>query len=558
MRKFKSYLISFFIVSVFLILPSNNIAQSEESDYDFTLIVQESGLRGISSVFLSPDGSKAGIINDNHNIHIYDLALRQWSIEKVLSDFFIMDGCWLDAGIVLLVAAAEPTGEDPDPIMILSPLDLSKTSSHSIDSLEFRDVYPSKDRSMLALVRKKAITVVDSTSFSILYQFSHPSQSIGTVQWNSDGTKLASAGYRIYLHDLGSGTNTEIPDSQKSSRELLWTSDSSILYNLENMGILEKYDAIEGELTDTIPVASQFECGALSSDDEALCYAEGWFLGIRSLSSNELLCSLEDATDEIDDIIWDQEDNRIITVAEDGVFRVYLNKNDPNFNNPPTITISNPVQDQTINDNFTAKGSVTDDKGVVAVFYKLNEGAWNLFTVMDPWELDIIIDDLVDGVNTLVVKASDGDLEGIDSVSFTVEKSSTQYSPPIIRILSPVQGSSVRDSINVLLEITEGDGGIETIDIRLNEGDWVGHEGSRLFNQTIDITDLPDGELIFEVKATDGIEYSEVTRVLLDHDLDNDPSIEEPEKTVWTNSLFIVMVIILVIISVAIIFRLRS
>ena len=139
------------------------------------------------------------------------------------------------------------------------------------------------------------------------------------------------------------------------------------------------------------------------------------------------------------------------------------------------------------------------------------------------------------------------------STSAVEQISVVKYGPPVVQIMEPEGNSTIRDDLEIGLNITGGYGNIETVEIRLNEGEWIGHNGSRIFNLTIDISGLPEGELILEVKATDGTEYSEVARVLLDHNV----PFEEPVEPMRMNLLIILLVVVAVVVTVVILHRRR-
>jgi len=523
MMKLKSCLITIFILSGLLLFPCINSVQAEEVDFDFILSIQESGLKDVSDVFVSVDGKKVGLIAE-HTVYIYDLTTRRFLVQHEFTEYHIYDGCWLSRGILLLVA---PNSGKTDPIIILSPGDLSKVSSHSIGTSTFSKVFPSPDLSLLALVTKKTLRVVEADSFETVYSFEHPSQSIGTVSWNADGTKIASSGYRIFIHDISSGENIRIPDSQKSSRELLWTSDGAILFNLETSGTLEKYDPVLGELKGTEPVASQFECGAISKDNGYICYGEAWNLGIWSISSSRTVVSLINATDELDKIIWDMDDYRIITIADDGVFRVYYDRNDPRHNDPPVITIEHPVDGQTVQSELVAKGTITDDTAVLAAFFKINEENWAALEEAGSWEVPIPTTVLVEGENSLFIKASDGDLQSTAVVTFTYDASGPGDLPPTIGIQSPLNGSTVRSIFNVS-GIASDDHEVVHVEVSIGDGEWEKAEGTHDWILYTSLDADVSGRLTLHARSFDGGQYSPITLIDVLVDNTSDPTNDAP------------------------------
>ena len=74
------------IISSLVFIPFLGSAQSDEADYDFILSIQESGLKDITAVFVSPDGTKAGLIEDSTTVYVYDLSLRRMSLQREFNE----------------------------------------------------------------------------------------------------------------------------------------------------------------------------------------------------------------------------------------------------------------------------------------------------------------------------------------------------------------------------------------------------------------------------------------------------------------------------------------
>ena len=186
---------------------------------------------------------------------------------------------------------------------------------------------------------------------------------------------------------------------------------------------------------------------------------------------------------------------------------------------------------------------------LMGVEVRNEDGDWTVIGTDRVWEFTFQGDNAQPGEIVFEFRAKDG-----YSTSAVEQISVLKYGPPVVQIMEPEGNTAVQDDLEVGLKITGGYGNIETVEIRLNEGEWVGQNGSRIFDITIDISDLPEGELILEVKATDGTEYSEVARVLLDHSV----PFEEPVDPMRMNLLIILLVVVAVVVTAVILHRRRS
>lgn len=91
-------------------------------------------------------------------------------------------------------------------------------------------------------------------------------------------------------------------------------------------------------------------------------------------------------------------------------------------NQPPTITITYPLDNATVNGIITIKGTANDDKQVVMVEIRIDGKAWIQANGTTSWEYDIDTKELTNGMHIIEARAYDGrDYSDIASIHIEVK-----------------------------------------------------------------------------------------------------------------------------------------
>jgi hypothetical protein len=484
-----------------------------DADYDFTLEKSIPGIRDLGCILISPDNESACIIA-NDKTYIYEFSSKSFIAQREFDDRYFRSGAWLEDGIILTTGPLLPPPiPAPPPITVLSPNDLSIKAQHSIESGSLFNAAASPDGRYLAGTDSRDLWIFDiKDGFSLVHHTHDHSQIIESIAWNNKGTCIASAGYEIWIFDLIQNTSRKLSITNANTRELFWSEDDSILVNLQKLGKLETIDVTTGELTKSESIAGWIVTGDILYKNNDICYGAGWDLVIFSLDAFEQVARFRNATDEIIDLKWIQDGSRIVTIADDGVLRIYIDRNHALYNKPPEIVILEPTEGQVVTNDFSARGLITDDGEIMFSLYRLNGLAWDLLVSPLDWEISISASSLVPGNNTLTVMASDGEWESTKSVTFYFDPDPRPNEPPTVNITSPENGSTVSNFF-IVSGTAHDDNRVNEVFIRVDEGPWIIVLGTDEWSYNMNMPSVVDRWVQIQAKSFDGKLTSSIVQI---------------------------------------------
>ena len=184
------------------------------------------------------------------------------------------------------------------------------------------------------------------------------------------------------------------------------------------------------------------------------------------------------------------------------------------MNKPPIIIVIKPIDGDKIHNDLETKGTIFDESETIAGFYRINEGPWKLIPNPEAWSFSIPKDNFIIGNNILTIKATDGELDSIQYISFNYSQENPNNKPPSITISSPQNGSTMKGLFEVK-GISYDDVLVEEVAIRIDLGNWHKANGTDNWNFIIDLTGSMNRWIIIEAKAFDGEFDSNIVKLNL-------------------------------------------
>ena len=181
-------------------------------------------------------------------------------------------------------------------------------------------------------------------------------------------------------------------------------------------------------------------------------------------------------------------------------------------NQPPTIKITYPSNNATVNGTITMKGTANDDKSVVKVEIRIDGKTWIQATGTTSWSYSIDTTLLINGKHKIEARAHDGSLySSIASISINVFNN---HKPSII-ITSPENGSIVKENVIIKGKAWDIDGNdtITKVEIRIDNGTWNAANGTNSWNYSINTKSLSNGMHVVEARCYDGHDYSNIAPI---------------------------------------------
>jgi uncharacterized membrane protein len=116
--------------------------------------------------------------------------------------------------------------------------------------------------------------------------------------------------------------------------------------------------------------------------------------------------------------------------------------------------------------------------------------------------------------------------------------------PPTVTITSPLPGSTISGTFEILGTASDPEGTLQRVEIRMDDGNWIEVSGTTTWSYDWDTTSVSDGQHMITVRAYDGINYSSEINVIIE--VDNPESGRQPDEEPWVWVLIIIIVIILI------------
>jgi len=185
------------------------------------------------------------------------------------------------------------------------------------------------------------------------------------------------------------------------------------------------------------------------------------------------------------------------------------------INQPPTITITYPLDNQKLSGIITIKGETDDDVSVEKVEIKIDNGKWVTASGTRSWYYRIDTGELKNGYHIIYARSYDGRLYSeIASVNVTIFNN---LNKPCIVISKPEDGSIVKEEIAIQGKAwdIDGDETIEKVEIKIgDEWRWYRATGEDNWTYPWNTKTLEsNGYYTIYARAWDGEKYSEIYSV---------------------------------------------
>ena len=180
----------------------------------------------------------------------------------------------------------------------------------------------------------------------------------------------------------------------------------------------------------------------------------------------------------------------------------------PPSNHPPTVSISNPLDGQTISGTIMINGTASDPDGneeLRKVEIKIDNGSWITVTGKTSWSYEWDTTTVENGNYTIYAKSYDGEkYSATKSVTVKVENNH----PPIVNISSPLENDVVKGKIIINGIAWDLDNDTLQIKVRIDESEWQLANGITNWTYEWDTATIRNGEHVIVVNASDGKDYS--------------------------------------------------
>jgi hypothetical protein len=126
---------------------------------------------------------------------------------------------------------------------------------------------------------------------------------------------------------------------------------------------------------------------------------------------------------------------------------------------------------------------------------------------------------------------------------------------PLVTITEPLQGATVRGFVFVSGTATQPDASMGIVNVEFDSGDgtWAYANGTLVWSFGIDTTHMRDGPQTINVRASDGVRYSETTELDL---IVRNPTVERPSMIAQSAMLYILLVLIVSVVGVCTVYLL--
>jgi len=126
---------------------------------------------------------------------------------------------------------------------------------------------------------------------------------------------------------------------------------------------------------------------------------------------------------------------------------------------------------------------------------------------------------------------------------------------PLVTITEPLQGATVRGFVFVSGTATQPDASMGIVNVEFDGGDgtWAYANGTLVWSFGIDTTHMRNGPQTINVRASDGLRYSETTELDL---IVRNPAVERPSMIAQSAMLYILLVLIISVVGVCTVYLL--
>ncbi len=169
----------------------------------------------------------------------------------------------------------------------------------------------------------------------------------------------------------------------------------------------------------------------------------------------------------------------------------------------PEVAITSPATGGTVMADFQVDGTASDDDALDKVEVRIDDGAWMDVTGTDTWEYIVAIASQFSGSHTLEARSYDGEqYSDVASIAFTIDR------PPVVTITTEELEKAFEKGFDVEGTASD-DNAVVNLEFRLDGGEWETVAGSQAWEYAIKVGDLEKGNHTVEVRAWDGVQYSD-------------------------------------------------
>ena len=200
------------------------------------------------------------------------------------------------------------------------------------------------------------------------------------------------------------------------------------------------------------------------------------------------------------------------------VEEIKLNVQNDDENQPPEVTITSQDNNNKVVGQITIEGESSDadgDETIETVEISIDEESWKEVTGTTSWSYDWDTTEVTNGDHTLRFRAYDGEnYSDIVELTLNVQNENTI---PEVTIDNPEDGTDVEGTTTItgFASDEDGDQTIETVELSIDGEGWEVATGTTSWSYDWDTTLVDDGTYSVEVRAFDGIDYSDVQEITL-------------------------------------------
>ncbi len=171
---------------------------------------------------------------------------------------------------------------------------------------------------------------------------------------------------------------------------------------------------------------------------------------------------------------------------------------------PPSVTITNPAEGDTVSGTVTVTADAADDNGVSQVEFFIDGGSIGIDSDgSDGWSASWDTTAYADGDHTVEAVATDSAGQtASDSISVTVDNG-TADDPPSVIITNPADGDTVSGTVSVTADASDDDG-VTQVEFFVDGGSiGTDSDGSDGWSVDWDTSTVSDGDHSVSAEATD-------------------------------------------------------
>lgn len=166
--------------------------------------------------------------------------------------------------------------------------------------------------------------------------------------------------------------------------------------------------------------------------------------------------------------------------------------------NPPSVSIEEPEQGQTVGGAVEVTGTAHDPEGnLTAVQVRIDGGSWESVDGLEEWSYRWDAGTYADGEHVIAARADDGNTSTVENVTVAVDNGG--QTP--VEIERPEDGADVEGTVTVAGTVQASEGSIETVEVSVDGGPWIEADSSRNWSYSWDTGSLPAGSHRVSVRA---------------------------------------------------------